>query len=83
MGLSVFSAHHAVSLSQRLICRTIYSGSVTKLGSQCPPYPLKQEEYLDEIIDGTYALMAVAKHIRKKKNGKGCAKQNHLLIITL
>lgn len=66
--------------SQRLIYRPIYSGSVIKLGSQGPPSPFKQEEYLEEIIESTYVLMSVSKCIR---NGKGCAKQNHLLVIRL
>lgn len=72
VGLSVFPAHHAVSLKPEAIeahSETyiyIYIGSVTKLGSQCPPFPFKQEEYLEEIIESTYALVSVSRRVRKE-----------------
>ena len=75
MGLSVFPAHHAVSLKPE--ARGSFTDlSIVALSSS----PFKQEEYLEEIIESTYVLMSVSKCIR---NGKGCAKQNHLLVIRL
>lgn len=53
-------------LHSSLIYGPIYSCSVTKLGSQYPYPPFKHEEYLEDIIESTYVLMSVSKHIRKE-----------------
>lgn len=71
VDLSVFPAHHAVSLrpEARGWFTDLYRAALSPRWARWspgPPSPFKQEEYLEEIIESTHALLSVSRYIRRE-----------------